>query len=1210
MQMVPLRSALWSALLGVVLALAVGLPAGASVRAGEPAVAASLAVPEPVECVEEAGDAVAASVVAVGCDREVEVLDARSEWASTFALPDGSMRLDTSIAAVRTDVSGEWEPVDPSVVEGDGGLVVASAVAPMTFSDGTDGAPLARIERDGHEVVFDAPFDLTEPTVDGSQVTYPGVLPGVDLVVTVNEDATGFSEVLRVESPEAAAHPELAELTFDVQTSDGIELRAADGAFAAVDAAGDEVFTSPVPVMWDSSTPTRVPSFSSFSRTRPDAAVGLTGEDVDPTVAPAPGASVAVMSSDLGADTVTIAPDADLLADPGTTWPVFIDPGISGSLNQRMGLRTSFGNRYNFTGDEGVGVCDVRVIADCDATYRARVLWQFAGLQTVGNLEPDDVQSAVFAATGTHSYSCTPMPVTLHAVDDFNSGTVYPGGNYWQPLQTHNITHRAGCGAGKEPRRIEFDATWQARAVASANTAVASFGMAADEGSMASWKRYAWDATFSITYNRAPSLPANARTTAPYSGCRSGAERPAVRSATPVLRAVQRDPDGGNLHGRFVVDDISSGARTWDSGWLPAQGSGAEQAATVPAGKLSNGRSYRWSTFGGDGIATGASVVCEFTIDLTPPVAPGVTPVTGMPAVYVEDGVAGGIGVEGRFRLDPGTSTDVAAYRYTVSGQPERTVPASYRTISVVPTVFGSQTLKVSSIDKAGWVSPERLYRFTAAPAGISDAWQLDEASGTTAANVASTSRPLTVASGVARVPGVMSELGSETGDRALQLDAPGRTAGTKSPIVRTDTTFSVMATVRLDDVDGTYTAVSQDGTQVSGFELGHRVDPACPAGTDGHCWAFGMATSDTANPTVVRALSAVPASPGDWVQLTGIRDTTAGTLRLSVCTLGAPGRVGDWEPVSTGPVPIGATRPALGGLQLGRGQAAGAAANGWKGAVGQVRTYTGVVADDSLFVACFNPTAINPVLDAPPAIPPAPSPLPSPPPYHEGFAATLHVVRGATWYLNGPGDPSQQRASFGYGNPTDTPVVGDWNGDGVETVGVFRAPQWLLNDGNDASAADRVFTYGTAADVPIVGDWNGDGIDTVGVVQGTQFHLNDQNDGSAPERKFIYGDLGDIPVVGDWNGDGIDTIGVFRKGYWYLNDQNDASAPEHVFYYGRPTDVPVTGDWNGDGIDTVGVFRNGEWFLNDENKAAERDYAFLFGAPGDFPARGSGLRR
>lgn len=52
-----------------------------------------------------------------------------------------------------------------------------------------------------------------------------------------------------------------------------------------------------------------------------------------------------------------------------------------------------------------------------------------------------------------------------------------------------------------------------------------------------------------------------------------------------------------------------------------------------------------------------------------------------------------------------------------------------------------------------------------------------------------------------------------------------------------------------------------------------------------------------------------------------------------------------------------------------------------------------------------------------------------------------------------------------------------------------------------------------------MVGDWNGDGVDTVGVPDGSVWHLNDQNDGSPPERKFVYGEAYHVPVVGDWDG-------------------------------------------------------------------------------------------
>lgn len=204
------------------------------------------------ECAVTAEGPAEADAEARRCGHDVEVLSARTEWNTLYAQPDGTMRLDTTTAATRTQAGGEWADVDNAVVTAEGSLAVASPVYPMTFSDGTGDEPLATIERNGHVLSFDVPFDLPAPDVDGQRITYPGVLPGVDLIVTVNVDATGFSEVLRVESPEAAADPRLAELAFPVEVSDGLVVAPSEGGFVATDAAGEEVFRSPVPAMWDS----------------------------------------------------------------------------------------------------------------------------------------------------------------------------------------------------------------------------------------------------------------------------------------------------------------------------------------------------------------------------------------------------------------------------------------------------------------------------------------------------------------------------------------------------------------------------------------------------------------------------------------------------------------------------------------------------------------------------------------------------------------------------------------------------------------------------------------------------------------------------------------------------------------------------------------------------------------------------------------------
>ena len=65
-----------------------------------------------------------------------------------------------------------------------------------------------------------------------------------------------------------------------------------------------------------------------------------------------------------------------------------------------------------------------------------------------------------------------------------------------------------------------------------------------------------------------------------------------------------------------------------------------------------------------------------------------------------------------------------------------------------------------------------------------------------------------------------------------------------------------------------------------------------------------------------------------------------------------------------------------------------------------------------------------------------------------------------------------------------DLPVVGDFNGDGIDELGVYRDGTWYIDTNNDRvlDAHDKLFELGGPGDVPVVGDWNGDGIDEPGV--------------------------------------------------------------------------------------------------------------------------------
>ncbi len=194
------------------------------------------------------------------------------------------------------------------------------------------------------------------------------------------------------------------------------------------------------------------------------------------------------------------------------------------------------------------------------------------------------------------------------------------------------------------------------------------------------------------------------------------------------------------------------------------------------------------------------------------------------------------------------------------------------------------------------------------------------------------------------------------------------------------------------------------------------------------------------------------------------------------------------------------------------------------------------------------------------------------------------------------------------FGLPNDRPVAGDWDGNGVDTIGVFRDGVFFLRDSNTNGFADLAFAFGTSTDLPVVGDWDGDGVDTIGVFRGGLFILRNSNDSGPAEAVFALGVAEDIPISGDWDGDGVDTVGVFRpsNGALFLKNQSSTGFADIVLTYGLPGDKPVTGDWDGDGIDTIGVFRDGVFLLRNSYTNGFAEIVFGLGLPGDEPISGA----
>jgi hypothetical protein len=191
----------------------------------------------------------------------------------------------------------------------------------------------------------------------------------------------------------------------------------------------------------------------------------------------------------------------------------------------------------------------------------------------------------------------------------------------------------------------------------------------------------------------------------------------------------------------------------------------------------------------------------------------------------------------------------------------------------------------------------------------------------------------------------------------------------------------------------------------------------------------------------------------------------------------------------------------------------------------------------------------------------------------------------------------------FYYGVPGDVPFSGDWNCDGVETLGLYRRSNGYvyLRNSNTQGVADISFYFGIPGDYPIAGDFDGDGCDTVSIYRPSEarFYIINKlgsNDGGLghAEYSFLFGVYGDKPFVGDFNADDIDTIGLHREsnGLVYFRDSNTTGVADFQFFYGIPNDKLVAGDWDGDGDDTVGVYRpsNGIFYIRNSNTQGVAD--------------------
>lgn len=193
---------------------------------------------------------------------------------------------------------------------------------------------------------------------------------------------------------------------------------------------------------------------------------------------------------------------------------------------------------------------------------------------------------------------------------------------------------------------------------------------------------------------------------------------------------------------------------------------------------------------------------------------------------------------------------------------------------------------------------------------------------------------------------------------------------------------------------------------------------------------------------------------------------------------------------------------------------------------------------------------------------------------------------------------------AFYYGIPGDVPMMCDWDGDGVDTVGLYRPMNGFvyLRNSNTIGFADVSFFYGMRGDRPVCGDWDGDGVDTPGVYRPAEsrFYLRNSNTLGFADQIVELGRPGDHPFAGDWDGDGRDSVALFRESTGYVAVPDGAG-----WYVGGRGESLVVADWDGDGADSFSSFGSGTFTLVNPGADGASQQLVSFGGPGHTPIAG-----